>query len=376
MSLLRFVSAVWLCGSLPLPAYAQAPAPADPQPAEKSGGGRLPLGLVFGASVDGYYGFNFNRVAGDAPLRNFDTRHDRINLGLAEAVVERAPTSTSRFGFRVDLDAGRTADLVAAFEPSGAGRYGWLQQAYVTYLAPVGRGLTLDVGKIVTPLGAELIESQDNWNYSRSLLFALAIPYYHTGARASYAFTDRVAVSGMLVQGWNAVRDNNGAKTIVLQATVKPSPRVSLVQNFITGAEQADNTKDRRHVLDTVATVTVSDRLSLMANYDYGRDQVDGLAARWQGVALYGRWQAASWWALAPRVEWYKDGDGFTTGAPQTVRELTLTSEQTLAGRLLTRLEYRRDMATTPFFTGESGPTDTQSTVTFGFVYTFRTARP
>jgi hypothetical protein len=30
---------------------------------------------------------------------------------------------------------------------------------------------------MVTPLGAEMIETKDNWNYSRSLLFALAIPY-------------------------------------------------------------------------------------------------------------------------------------------------------------------------------------------------------
>ena len=40
---------------------------------------------------------------------------------------------------------------------------------------PVGRGLTLDVGKFVTQHGAEVIESKDNWNYSRSFMFALAI---------------------------------------------------------------------------------------------------------------------------------------------------------------------------------------------------------
>ena len=28
-----------------------------------------------------------------------------------------------------------------------------------------------------------MIEAKDNWNYSRSLLFALAIPFYHVGVR-------------------------------------------------------------------------------------------------------------------------------------------------------------------------------------------------
>ena len=40
----------------------------------------------------------------------------------------------------------------------------------------------MDFGKFVTSAGAEVIESKDNWNYSRSLLFAYAIPYWHFGA--------------------------------------------------------------------------------------------------------------------------------------------------------------------------------------------------
>ena len=61
-----------------------------------------------------------------------------------------------------------------------------LQQAYLTAVLPVGAGLTVDVGKFVTHMGNEVIESKDNWNYSRSFLFAYAIPYYHTGIRLTY----------------------------------------------------------------------------------------------------------------------------------------------------------------------------------------------
>ena len=57
-----------------------------------------------------------------------------------------------------------------------------MQQAYVSLLT--GK-LQLDAGKFVTPLGAEVIESQDDWNYSRSILFGYAIPFYHAGMRAT-----------------------------------------------------------------------------------------------------------------------------------------------------------------------------------------------
>ena len=46
--------------------------------------------------------------------------------------------------------------------------------------------------------GAEVIENKDNLNYSRGLLFALAIPYYHMGARVGYAFSDKVSLTGYL----------------------------------------------------------------------------------------------------------------------------------------------------------------------------------
>ena len=48
-----------------------------------------------------------------------------------------------------------------------------------------------------------MIESKDNWNYSRGLLFSWAIPYYHTGLRATYAVNDKVSLAGFLVNGWN-----------------------------------------------------------------------------------------------------------------------------------------------------------------------------
>ena len=100
-----------------------------------------------------------------------------------------------------------------------------LQQAFVSYIAPVGSGLRFDAGKFVTHMGYELIEGYDGYNdnYSRSLLFNYAIPLTHTGIKASYSPTARVSLMAMVVNGWDHALDNNASKSIGAQLVLKPT---------------------------------------------------------------------------------------------------------------------------------------------------------
>ena len=83
--------------------------------------------------------------------------------------------------------------------------------------------LTLDFGKFTTTAGAEVIEANKNWLYSRSLLFN-AIPLLHTGVRANLKINDMVTVQGSVVNGWNNDPDLNAWKTIGLSATITAQP--------------------------------------------------------------------------------------------------------------------------------------------------------
>ena len=71
-----------------------------------------------------------------------------------------------------------------------------------------------------------MIETKDNWNYSRGMLFALAIPYFHFGASAKYAFNPKFAVTGYLVNGWNNSIDNNSGKTTGFSAAWTPNCQI------------------------------------------------------------------------------------------------------------------------------------------------------
>jgi hypothetical protein len=322
--------------------------------------------------VDAYYGYNFNHPGVDTQLRNFDTKSSQFSLNLAKVVLEKKPVADSRLGFRTDLAIGPATEIVHASEPGGSEVFKNIQQAYLSYLAPAGKGLQIDVGKFVTQHGAEVIETKDNWNYSRSLLFALAIPYYHFGVRATYAFSEKFTLAGYLVNGWNNVVDNNTGKTLGIQVLVKPTAKLTLVQNYMAGPEQTRNNDDWRHLWDTTVTYAVNDKLSVMGNYDYGFDTITGTRVHWQGFAGYFRVQANKWLAFSPRFEWYDDHDGFTTGSRQAVKDFTITSEHKINNGLLTRFEYRKDFSDKNFF---FKPFDrlvkAQSTLSFGLVYAF-----
>jgi hypothetical protein len=105
-------------------------------------------------------------------------------LDVAEAVVQRAVSKKGDWGFRVDLEAGQSIPEVEAayglFRDmrSGIAHHFEVQQAFGSYIAPLGKGLRFDFGKYVSHMGYEVIEGYDGWNdnATRSFLFKYAVP--------------------------------------------------------------------------------------------------------------------------------------------------------------------------------------------------------
>ena len=120
-----------------------------------------PAQITWSGFVDAYYSKNFNSPLTSAnALRNFDISENQFAFSLAELVIQKA---ASPVGFRMDLDFGPTNDIVQGVAPYGTTPYNTLsilQQAYLTAVLPVGSGLTVDVGKFVTHMGYEVIESK------------------------------------------------------------------------------------------------------------------------------------------------------------------------------------------------------------------------
>ena len=345
-----FVALVLIAGS----ARAQDPAP---QPSPE------PPKIDVTGFVDVYYGYNFNKV--DPIARTFDIQHNTFSLSLAEIAFAKGVTPESRVGFRVDLDFGKTADLVAAFEPESDGKeiYKHIEQAYLSLLT--GK-VQWDAGKFVTPIGAEVIESGDNWNYTRSILFGYAIPFYHVGVRATLPVNDKLSLAGYLVNGWNNSSEVNGDKTGAIGLTWKPNAKWTFIANDMFGKETAGS-DDTRNLFDTTLTYAPG-KLSLMANFDYGTEG----EVSWWGIAGYAKYQAKPNWALVGRYEYADDTDGGFMTFGTKVQSLTVTSDHLVAGGLKLRLEYRTDFADEAIFPKDDGSDEkSQTTLTVGLVYGF-----
>jgi hypothetical protein len=326
--------------------------------------------------VDGYYGYNFNQPHSlVTPYRSFEGPTNQFSLNMIELIFDRpADANKGRLGYRLAFGYGNAMNAVNAADPGGLGFAQYLKEGYLSYLAPVGKGLQVDFGKFVTPHGAEVIESKDNWNYTRGILFGYAIPFYHFGVRTKYTFNDKVWMAGYLVNGWNNIVDNNSGKTYGASIGWSPSSKFSLVQNYMAGPEMTGTNSNWRQLSDTVVTLSPTSRLSFMLNYDYGRgDRVAGLLnpVNWQGWAGYVRYAMTDHNAFAARYEWYDDPEGFTTGVAQQLKEFTTTYEHRIGSGFSTKLEFRRDYSNQPTFVKGSVPAAAQNTMAAGLVYAF-----
>lgn len=351
---------------------AAAAAPAPPPPPPESDIVTFFKSTEIGGLLDAHFSWYTTKPDGDASFRNFDTRHNQFRVSMAQLWIAKAPAADSRAGFKVRLSVGPATTIVQSLEPGSPAVLQNIEEGFISYLAPLGKGLQFDVGKFVTQHGAEVIEAKDNWNYSRSLLFALAIPYYHSGVRATYSPHAKVTLMGTIVNGWNNVVENNGAKTFGAQFAYKPTPALSLVQNYMAGPEQTGNNDNWRQLSDTIISVTAHPKLSLMFNYDYGTEMIAGARTYWQGVAGYARFQPVSWMAFSPRFEWYDDAKGFTTGTVQKLKEVTGTFEVKPTDSFIWRLEYRTDLSDTPVFkTAGGGLKKVQTSIGMGVIYSF-----
>ena len=350
--------------------------------AEKSPEEKATPNVELNGSIDAYSGINFARPDSKLnKLRAFDTQDGGFALNYAEVVLAR---NTGPVGFRVDAGFGAASDALFAVDNASvsmdadtkayAKALAHVQQAYVT--GRFGK-LTLDLGKFVTQHGYEVIETKDNWNYSRSVLFTWAIPFLHTGVRATYPVNDKLSVMGCVVNGWNTnIQDGNSMTSVGVQAIYKPTAPLSLVVNYMGGREHALGVDDLtiRHLVDVSATYAINDKLSVAVNGDYGHDAATG-GVSWAGVAGYGRYQILANVAAAARVEYFSDSDAFMTGLDQAIIEGTATAE--VSGKLgpttvVGRLEYRHDHSDAMYFDA-SMPTSKkdQDTVLIGGVTSF-----
>ena len=340
--------------------------------------------------IDGYYSFNFNRPnTSDGfdqlnQLYNFNDKTDQFELSAAKLTLNHAPDPV---GADIDFIYGRTNDLINNSASNTttttfvASQLPYLEQAFISLKPAKAKGFEMDFGKWVTSAGAEVIESMSNWNYSRSLLFVNAIPYWHFGARTSMPVSKTETVGFQLFNGWNNVSKSNGGLSGAFTSALV-EPKYSWFFNYLVGPENYNTTAGLRNLFDSTLLLTPPGKFNAYINFDYGMNQNEVVSqgnnklVSWYGVAGAFHEQANAKNAIAGRFEWFDDANGQQTsgvvGPANTLYEGTFTYEYKWIEGALMRVEYRFDKSNLQYFDKLANKfTDQQQTVTVAFIAFF-----
>jgi Putative beta-barrel porin-2, OmpL-like. bbp2 len=366
--------------------------------------------LKFGVALDTYYEFNFNRPIGRVNLlRAYDVTSNNFSLNQAAVILESAPDLDAgrRFGGRVDLQYGQATETLQgslANEPR-PWVYRNVFQAYGTYVAPIGSGLTIDFGKWASALGIEGNYTKDQINYSRSYLFDF-LPFYHMGARVNYRFTPAVAVNYWITNGTQQTESFNNFKDQFFGTVLQPTKSITWNIQYYLGQEHPDvqvaSTQSpgtttlptqpglsivpvvpyftgKLHILDTYATwqATPKTTVAFEADHVVSRNRAPAADYRVSGAVGYLKRQLTGKTAFGARVEFLSDDAGLFSGRAQKLTSAALTYDYAVADGFLVCTEWRRDASNIPFFlTHDLGALEkSQQTATLGLIWWWGTKR-
>lgn len=308
----------------------------------------------YGAYVDLSYPANFN--SGDPhPWRSkaTTTHLSQFSPNVGMFYVKKETSADSRWGMEFGGQAGYDTDgqLPATSRLPGADVLRYVSRANISYLAPIGNGLTFTGGLMNSFIGFESFYAKDNPNYTRSWIADYS-PYFLIGAGAQYPINEQMDIGAYVVNGYNYLAHLNNEPKYAGQFAWRVTPNFKFTQNVFFGPEQTNTSlKYWRAFSDTQLQWSGEDYTVALA-YDAGTEQSAGpshVQIFWNGAALFTRWQVSGPWAIALRPELYWDPNGTLTGSIQFIKAVTATVEYTLTEGLFKnrlRLEYRYDNST------------------------------
>jgi hypothetical protein len=358
-------------------------------------GRQAPGGIA--SPADTVNGWNSGALGLTAPLHSNPNSFqvDQLWFSLAKPVSEE-----SRGGWGADIVFGAAADAANGWiwgwdDPANVGSLPHLFQAYVAYLAPLGRGIEIRAGRWESLLGAESFRQDRNFSITRGLVWSLQ-PVNHTGVLFSGDLGESFGWAlGVANQSGNTMAETDNSKTgvgqikwygdttsLALSGMIGGDVPVPLPGAGNPGRSGVGRDADYVGIVDLVATWDPTDELSAWVNFDAIFTHGDGLPENTvYAVAVAGHLVITEATGFSLRGE-YVYGDDVFTGSPVVAGDpdypglptfagardielfsITGTFDHRLAENLTLRLEGRYDVAnldgvTDMFFVAGEDPDD------------------
>ncbi len=314
------------------------------------------LGLEISGFVDASY---FYDVASGDNTFGFDQTEIDIEKSLGE-----------EGSIRVDLEW--VNDGLGGFDLDA-------EQGYVTYspLALKTTGFTF--GKFNAPIGFELLDPHDMYQFSHALVFNYGLPTNLTGLMVNQEIESGFDLTAYLTNGWDENFDFNQGKTIGGRIGYSPDSRWAVGFSAITGDqdESLGDTTTLEHkltVFDVDLTITPNEKLTIGGEYNQGTDEVSGITYKWAGFLAMFHYDLNDLLGFTMRYDYFDDKDGTRLGSGISEKRTALTFCPTfsLGNGMGALIEYRMDLSDKEVFTDKDGlPSKSTSNFAFEMTYSF-----
>jgi len=311
----------------------------------------------YGAYLDLSYIVNFNFPENHLwRSRTTAARHNELAPNMALGYVRKDATTDSRWGMEFGLQGGYDSQNFAFLqgEPKveGADTLRHFHRANVSYLAPVGNGLTITAGLFNSLIGYESLYAKDNFNYTRSWM-ADNTPYMMFGVKASYPVNDGFTATLFVINDYYHLANPNDIPSYGAQAAWKPFARTTVTNTVYYGPSQTNTAVEFWRLYSNNTLEWKGDAITVALSYDFGTENIAGRPDRPRAIvtagSLFTRWNISGPWSVAVRPEFYWDRNGRWTGNEQFVKAVTSTLEYKVPYRWTNtalRLEHRYDEST------------------------------
>lgn len=346
---------------LPVIALAAMPAAAQENPADsmESGGGAGISDLV---EVSGFVDASYT-------YSNID---DANTFSLDQVEVDLAKNLGDIGSLRADLEW--VSDGEGGFTLDA-------EQGYVTLDLGMGRAEgnypTLTFGKFNAPIGFELLDAPDMYQFSHALVFDNGLPTNLTGAMLSMDLGGGIDAVVHLSNGWDQNVDANTDKMIGGRLGYSHGEKGGIGFSAMYGNERG--AVGNLTVYDIDLTLTPTPRLIIGGEYNNGRTEQDKTAMEnsWNGYMVMAHYSLTDVMGLTGRYDYFSREisrsaarrSGAQDHPPRnhetTQQALTIAPTFALTDGLGFLMELRRDFSDDAIFGGE------KSQVNFAFEMTY-----
>jgi hypothetical protein len=239
----------------------------------------------------------------------WNTRNNSFSINKVKLTLASAPVAKDKWdaGYRVSLMWGEDTPVLNTGAPASG--FENLREAFVDINAPIGTGLDIKVGQLISLLNYESGDGgAANNNFSQGYQWFYTGNGPSAGVQLGYTFTDMIDAKVRVQNGMYAGPiDGNDAKTVMGAIGLKPMKDLWFSLIGFAGQENKGMSVKGGSVL---AGYQVLEPLNIGAEFDYFNFDFGGTDASLWSVGTFINYDISKEFSIALRGEYLDDKDG------------------------------------------------------------------